>query len=1056
VAECSGENVFAIFGERIVTPPRGNILQGITRSTVIQLARAEGYEVDEQPLELEELLSADEAFMTGTAAEVTPMSVIGEAVLTEGAGPITAKLRDAYQDVVHGRLVGGAGVGEEGPGPSGRGVPPAAHVELEGRLLDSGRVDQGRGHEQVGVLDRGHPLTGQLDELIGEGQDPGDALHVQGRHDLDVDPYQPQRGPTVEHRVEVLGGVAVGPLQGGLQLADGLLQALRGGGHDLLEGLTCLLRLGLLVGRRLRGHDSVDPLEVVALRQALVVEEPVLLRAQDLEGDQQTLGLARGELPLVLREVRHRQRVVLGCEPPVGAPDLVHGRLGRQAELTVEVGSHLPLNLANVPASGGVKTYRCGTVPRMSADELARALAALETAPGDPDQRLETLRLAARAGRLGDAIDTALRARGSTPDEDPDPALVEAMAALGHGLGEPRNFPRLPELRGLTQVGGLVAGIREDRVVVVAEAPEYAWRELATTPPGLDAFGREAEASVADLRLSPTGDRLLVALWSVTQEDLEEDAAEVEEMQALTWVDVKSGEVLRHLPASRARNVLRAGRDPRRVLLAPDLRLLDLESGEEHPPWLAATGPDHVAGAAQPGPGPDRITVLLLRRGWTDLSREQRDPRLVVLDPSVPGSSPLSSEEAPGAVPLLEDASGGAPWLWFPTDHARRFQCASWSPGESASPRHPVTGEPGAPLHLGGGQLAIGPRLLDPPGSRLTGVLPASIDDAPVFHVDPREPVPAAYAGRVQLTSPGTGELQAWRDRHRKPVTHLALDGAGRLHSRSDFDGEERTWDLATGEVVDARWRRYAPGSLHPELFTQVAPGYAEDTWAYRVVRRADGECVAAGEVAGSWDPPRAGTLSPTGDRVLLASHTARAVLVDAAHGDELWRHPQVGVHGAIGGFHPDGSRLVYAYPRGSSTEVRVIDPTRGELLAELAQGPDLRDMRGLLASSSPDRWLLVHGAGTLLVELAGDGASHPGPAAFVPGTGWLVVADGDGVVHLRDEAGDLQGRFDPGFGRFGALTVAPGPELLAASRHYIRRLGWPEGWPDPKKGDGV
>ena len=103
VAECSGENVFAVFDERIVTPPRGNILPGITRATVIQMARDMGYEVDEQPMELAELLSADEAFMTGTAAEVTPMSSIGDTTLTEGAGPVTARLRDAYQEVVHGR-----------------------------------------------------------------------------------------------------------------------------------------------------------------------------------------------------------------------------------------------------------------------------------------------------------------------------------------------------------------------------------------------------------------------------------------------------------------------------------------------------------------------------------------------------------------------------------------------------------------------------------------------------------------------------------------------------------------------------------------------------------------------------------------------------------------------------------------------------------------------------------------------------------------------------------------------------------------------------------------
>lgn len=103
VAECSGENVFASFDGKLVTPPEGNILPGITRETVITLAREMDLEVEERTLELDELLGADEAFMTGTAAEVTPMSSIGETTLTEGAGPITARIREAYQDAVHGR-----------------------------------------------------------------------------------------------------------------------------------------------------------------------------------------------------------------------------------------------------------------------------------------------------------------------------------------------------------------------------------------------------------------------------------------------------------------------------------------------------------------------------------------------------------------------------------------------------------------------------------------------------------------------------------------------------------------------------------------------------------------------------------------------------------------------------------------------------------------------------------------------------------------------------------------------------------------------------------------
>lgn len=106
VAECSGENVFAVKDGVIFTPPRGNILPGITRDTAIELAAREGWEVREEPFRLGFLTGADEAFMTGTAAEVTPMSEVGGVTLTAGAGPVTARIRDRYQDLVHGRLEG--------------------------------------------------------------------------------------------------------------------------------------------------------------------------------------------------------------------------------------------------------------------------------------------------------------------------------------------------------------------------------------------------------------------------------------------------------------------------------------------------------------------------------------------------------------------------------------------------------------------------------------------------------------------------------------------------------------------------------------------------------------------------------------------------------------------------------------------------------------------------------------------------------------------------------------------------------------------------------------
>ena len=119
----------------------------------------------------------------------------------------------------------------------------------------------------------------------------------------------------------------------------------------------------------------------------------------------------------------------------------------------------------------------------------------------------------------------------------------------------------------------------------------------------------------------------------------------------------------------------------------------------------------------------------------------------------------------------------------------------------------------------------------------------------------------------------------------------------------------------------------------------------------------------------------------------------------------------------------------------------------------ETAQGKDLRDMRVLHTCPDPDRWLLTHPRGSLLVDLAGEGELLDGPAAFVPGGAWIVAADGEGVLHLRDPAGAERGTWDPGFRRFGALVVGPGREIYASSRHYIRRLPWPEGWPAPDAG---
>jgi branched-chain amino acid aminotransferase len=106
VSEGSGENVFLVTGGRIVTPPAASsILQGITRGCVMRLAADLGYEVREEQVPRELLYLADEAFFTGTAAEITPIrSVDGIAVGAGCRGPITGCLQAEFLGIASGRL----------------------------------------------------------------------------------------------------------------------------------------------------------------------------------------------------------------------------------------------------------------------------------------------------------------------------------------------------------------------------------------------------------------------------------------------------------------------------------------------------------------------------------------------------------------------------------------------------------------------------------------------------------------------------------------------------------------------------------------------------------------------------------------------------------------------------------------------------------------------------------------------------------------------------------------------------------------------------------------
>src|SRR6188472_2813439 len=102
VADGSGENVFIVKDGVIYTPDLStSILPGITRDTVIQIAQDLGYRVVEKALIRSDLYLADEAFMTGTAAEVTPLREVDDVQL--GVGPVTLELQAAYIDTVRGR-----------------------------------------------------------------------------------------------------------------------------------------------------------------------------------------------------------------------------------------------------------------------------------------------------------------------------------------------------------------------------------------------------------------------------------------------------------------------------------------------------------------------------------------------------------------------------------------------------------------------------------------------------------------------------------------------------------------------------------------------------------------------------------------------------------------------------------------------------------------------------------------------------------------------------------------------------------------------------------------
>lgn len=104
VAEGSGENIFIVRNGKLYTPDLASALEGITRDTIFRLAKENSLEVIEKRITRDEVYIADEAFFTGTAAEVTPIREMDGRSIGDGRrGPITKRLQSLYFDVVHGR-----------------------------------------------------------------------------------------------------------------------------------------------------------------------------------------------------------------------------------------------------------------------------------------------------------------------------------------------------------------------------------------------------------------------------------------------------------------------------------------------------------------------------------------------------------------------------------------------------------------------------------------------------------------------------------------------------------------------------------------------------------------------------------------------------------------------------------------------------------------------------------------------------------------------------------------------------------------------------------------
>ncbi len=106
VSECTGENVFVVRRNKLLTPPvSAGALEGITQDSVMTIAGDLGYDVEHVNILRSDLYTADEAFLTGTAAEVVPIASVDDRPIGSGKpGPVTKRLQEVYHDTVRGRV----------------------------------------------------------------------------------------------------------------------------------------------------------------------------------------------------------------------------------------------------------------------------------------------------------------------------------------------------------------------------------------------------------------------------------------------------------------------------------------------------------------------------------------------------------------------------------------------------------------------------------------------------------------------------------------------------------------------------------------------------------------------------------------------------------------------------------------------------------------------------------------------------------------------------------------------------------------------------------------